>query len=79
MKTPTWRRDARRLEERQRGDPPRRVKGQLEGDRPTIGVTDDVGALDLEVVQQSTRVGGLLGECRCGPTCRLLLANPRRW
>ena len=63
MKTlATWRRDARWLEERQRGNPLRGIEGELEGDRAAVGMADHVGALDAEVVQQGTRVGGLLGD-----------------
>jgi hypothetical protein len=33
----------------------------MEGDRTTIRVTDDMGTLDAQVVQQGSCVGGLLG------------------
>ena len=54
-------RDARWLQEREGGDPIRSIEGQLEGDHAAVGVPDDMGALDAKVIQDSTRVGRLLG------------------
>jgi hypothetical protein len=56
----------------------RGIEGQLERDRDTGGVADDVCALDSELTHEEEAVPGMVGH-RHRPVDELLPPNPPRW